>query len=132
MSLCKIDIADFECLHISIGKIDKVCAGLAGGAALVGLGGAALAWTASHRKTQIAIEHIYRARGASLTPWIFCINIGMQARLEEGCYRFADATGLNRLNDSEADMIVVNNAEDANVFFAPHQGAQTASFAGLS
>ena len=68
MSLCKIDRADFECLKISVEKIEKVCAGLAGGAALVSLGGAGLAWTASHRKTQIAIEYIYRARGASLTP----------------------------------------------------------------
>jgi tetratricopeptide (TPR) repeat protein len=96
-----------------------------------------------HRKSQIAIEHAYLVRDASPTAWAFWVHAGTQARFEEGYRRIAEATKMDGWDDPKADVLrlvrswlcdesngrwtmVVDNADDADVFFSPPQGAQTA------
>ncbi|OSS43186.1 hypothetical protein B5807_12172, partial [Epicoccum nigrum] len=122
-------------------KIQQICDRPAGRAALVGLGGVG--------KSQIAIEYTYRARGASPTPWTFWVHAGTHARFEQGYRRIAEATKIHGWDDPKADVLrlvrswlcnesngrwvmVVDNADDADVFFTPPLGAQAASAAGPS
>ena len=74
---------------------------------------------------------------------------GSQARFEQGYRRIAEATKMHGWDDPKADVLrlvrswlcdesngrwvmVVDNADDANVFFTPPLGAQAASAAGPS
>ena len=99
-----------------------------------------------HRKSQIAIEHTYRMRDVSPTTWAFWVHAGTQARFEEGYRRIAEATKMQGWDDPKANVLrlvrswlcdesngqwvmVVDNADDANVFFTPPSGAPTASSA---
>jgi tetratricopeptide (TPR) repeat protein len=88
-------------------------------------------------------------RGASPATWIFWVHAGTQARFEEGYRRIAEATKMDGWDDPKADVLrlvrswlcdesngrwvmVVDNADDADVFLSPPQGAQAANVAGPS
>ncbi|KAF2709070.1 hypothetical protein K504DRAFT_468281 [Pleomassaria siparia CBS 279.74] len=122
----------------SLDEIQQICARPAGRAALVGLGGVG--------KSQIAIEYAYQVRDASLATWVFWVHAGTKARFEEGYRRIAEATKMDGWDKPKADVLrlvrnwlcdesngrwtmVVDNADDASVFFPRAQGIQAAKAA---
>ena len=91
-------------------------------------------------------------RDASPATWVFWVHAGTQARFEEGYRRIAEAAEVDGWDDPKADVLrlvrswlcdessgrwtmVVNDADDADIFFSPLLSAQAAgagSATGLS
>jgi tetratricopeptide (TPR) repeat protein len=88
-------------------------------------------------------------RDASPTIWAFWVHAGTQARFEEGYRRIAEAAKVDGWDDPKADVLrlvrswlcgessgrwtmVVDNADDADVFFSPPLSAQAAGAADPS
>jgi tetratricopeptide (TPR) repeat protein len=88
-------------------------------------------------------------RDASPATWAFWVHAGTQARFEEGYRRIAEAAKIDGRDDPTADVLrlvrswlcdessgrwtmVVDNADDADVFFSPPLSAQAAGAAGPS
>ncbi|KAH7111790.1 hypothetical protein B0J11DRAFT_585727 [Dendryphion nanum] len=121
----------------ALNRVHQICARPAARAALVGLGG-----------SQIAIEYAYQLRDKSPDVWVFWVHAGTQARLEEGYRKIAEATKMDGWNDPKTDVLrlvrawlcdetngrwvmIVDNADDSNVFFLPVQSTQAVGVAGL-
>jgi tetratricopeptide (TPR) repeat protein len=85
-------------------------------------------------------------RDASPATWAFWVHAGTQARFEEGYRRIAEAAKMDGWDDPKADVLrlvrswlcdesngrwtmVVDNADDASVFFSPPLTAQAAGAA---
>jgi tetratricopeptide (TPR) repeat protein len=88
-------------------------------------------------------------RDASPATWAFWVHAGTQARFEEGYRRIAEAAKIDGWDDPKANVLrlvrswlcgessgrwtmVVDNADDADVFFSPPPVAQAAGGAGPS
>jgi tetratricopeptide (TPR) repeat protein len=88
-------------------------------------------------------------RNASPATWAFWVHAGTQARFEEGYRRIAEVAKIDGWDDPKADVLrlvrswlcdessgrwtmVVDNADDADVFFSPPLSAQAAGAAGPS
>ncbi|KAH7108869.1 putative kinesin [Dendryphion nanum] len=126
----------------ALNRVHQICARPAARAALVGLGGV------GRVKSQIAIEYAYQLRDKSPDVWVFWVHAGTQARLEEGYRKIAEATKMDGWNDPKTDVLrlvrawlcdetngrwvmIVDNADDSNVFFLPVQSTQAVGVAGL-
>ncbi|KAF2195128.1 hypothetical protein K469DRAFT_538467, partial [Zopfia rhizophila CBS 207.26] len=125
----------------SLPKIRQICARPAARAALVGLGGVG--------KSQVAIEYAYQVRDESPDTWVFWVHAGTQARFEEGYRRIAEATRMEGWDNPKADVlrlvrswlcdesngrwvIVVDNADDSDVFFTPLSGQRAVAVGNLA
>jgi tetratricopeptide (TPR) repeat protein len=88
-------------------------------------------------------------RDASPATWAFWVHAGTQARFEEGYRRIAEAAKIDGRDDPTVDVLrlvrswlcdessrrwtmVVDNADDADVFFSPPLSTQAAGAAGPS
>ncbi|KAF9695839.1 hypothetical protein EKO04_005814 [Ascochyta lentis] len=120
----------------SLAAIRQVCAKPAARAALVGLGGVG--------KSQIAVEYAYQVQEESPLPWVFWVHAETQARFREGYRTIAEAIRMDGWNDLDVDymrlvrtwlcdesngrwVMVVDNADDASVFFQTQDCATSSS-----
>ncbi|KAI0547607.1 P-loop containing nucleoside triphosphate hydrolase protein [Xylaria curta] len=122
--------ADFVARRTILDQIHEICLQPASRVALVGLGGVG--------KSQLAIEHAYRVRDASLREnreiWVFWVHSETRARVEEGFKSIANAVKIPGRNQPKADipqlvyqwlqnersgrwLMVLDSADDIDVFY---------------
>ncbi|WAO96033.1 NACHT domain-containing protein [Fusarium falciforme] len=112
------------------------CARPAARIALVGLGGIG--------KSQLAVQYAHQVRQRSPNTWVFWVHASTRGRFEESYQSIADRLELPRRSDPDINVLrlvsewlrveengpwemIVDNADDADVFFSIAQG-RLASF----
>lgn len=94
-------------------------------------------------KSQLAIEHGYRARARSPDTWVFWVHASNAARFEQGYRDIADAVKIAGREDPKADifklvhdwlrvngekwLIILDNVDDANFLVEAHLVDQSQS-----
>ena len=117
-----------------LSQVDRICSRTAGRAALVGLGGVG--------KSQLAIEYAHRVRERSPEKSVFWVHAGTQARFEEGYRTIAEEAKIPGWDNPQENVLrlvwrwlrddsngswvmIVDNADDSDVFFGPDTGHHT-------
>ncbi|KAF2802858.1 uncharacterized protein BDZ99DRAFT_503579 [Mytilinidion resinicola] len=124
---------DFVDCGTLLDQIREGCSAPASRIALVGLGGVG--------KSQLAIEHCYRAADQSPETWVFWVHASNAARIEQGYRDIADQVKLAGRKDPQADvfklvhnwlrnekngrwLLVLDNADDAAALSLPASNGQ--------
>ena len=91
------------------------------------------------RKSQLAIEYVYRVRDVHPQRWVFWVHASSATRFEESYRKIAERLQITGWNEPKADVLslvyaklsdeshswwtmVVDNADDTNVLFKPWMG----------